>query len=737
MALAIIEFAEEGRSGPRFRIDIGTNGYYSYAIGGKESSRQNGIEMLLDPVFTSPVLGPLPPSTRGRTVIEVPARQLDKEHRRIQLASFRTKDRVGPAISAVVSVSATRPALDDLPPPALFTEPRGIAAALTHSADREPGTKMTTRAENVPYSYQRSQVYSSAMFLQAITSLLPQLLPAVGPLLGGLFGGKNGGGTSQAENLLAKLGNPETVKLVTDLIKQISSAKALGATVGYREQGTQQAAAMALTRYRHEFSEAKVAPALLAALPALMPIIEKVLNPETMKAIMENVSPAKLVGAVSESVANFAKIGLEGDKQLQEHLERLNPGVKNPELYKLLEGLSTGEARAGSKLRYKRVDTVKLQLAETTSQTLYGRSRLAYRYGQNLSFPLDVETPKRIGGGVLEISLKESATLRIVYEKQHKIGEIASGPLDMVPTIPWSALSKVRAGDDYMLTLAVCWAGSKGGPKRGTALSQLITLVSEYAFDRVEESAPEMVPLKDANRDREFWHRIWDQTFQERGLTRLRLSCEYCYVLDGERQNNARMETKLRVEKGNETTRTEGQLKSGMILSPDTLNKLVTRISAGADGPLPEAQLDALRTPDFLDRFNQLAKTQVDFKGRRGESAALWVYPEMKLREVVLKKIGVVNPNGHVQSFEEAVVRFPMPAMVHFVGTGSSPARGETFGRGFESDSEGAQLDDLNVIFDQKVGLYPANLEKKAGRPVRQVPARAAGLPRIRRSYVH
>jgi hypothetical protein len=132
------------------------------------------------------------------------------------------------------------------------------------------------------------------------------------------------------------------------------------------------------------------------------------------------------------------------------------------------------------------------------------------------------------------------------------------------------------------------------------------------------------------------------------------------------------MQTKGKSQPDQETRRREGHLKSGMILSPDALSKLVPRVSGGKDQPLSDAQLTALRTPDFVDRFNQAAKSQVEFKGRRGESAALWVYPEMKLREVVLKKIGRVNEHGHVQSFEEETVRFPMPAMVHFVGTGSA-----------------------------------------------------------------
>ena len=55
-----------------------------------------------------PVLGPLPPAARGRTALDVPLDQFDKEHRRMQLASFRTKDRMGPAISGIVVVPVPR-----------------------------------------------------------------------------------------------------------------------------------------------------------------------------------------------------------------------------------------------------------------------------------------------------------------------------------------------------------------------------------------------------------------------------------------------------------------------------------------------------------------------------------------------------------------------------------------------------------------------------------------------------
>jgi hypothetical protein len=218
----------------------------------------------------------------------------------------------------------------------------------------------------------------------------------------------------------------------------------------------------------------------------------------------------------------------------------------------------------------------------------------------------------------------------------------------------------------------LCWQARQGpqrGPKRGTALTQLITLVGEYSFDRIDESTPDMVPLGDLSRDRDYWHKVWEQTFAANGLSRDRFSCDYCYVLEGGRSSHARMETKLRLDRDGETRRHEGQLKAGMILSPDGLNRLLTRLS---EQPLSPEQLAALRTPDFMDRVSQAGRAQVEFKGRQGDSVTLWVYPEVRLQEVVLRKSAQVNEHGHVLEFAEETVRFPIPVLAHFVGTSSA-----------------------------------------------------------------
>jgi hypothetical protein len=46
-----------------------------------------------------------------------------------------------------------------------------------------------------------------------------------------------------------------------------------------------------------------------------------------------------------------------------------------------------------------------------------------------------------------------------------------------------------------------------------------------------------------------------------------------------------------------------------------------------------------------------------------------------------------------------------------------------------ETSATVAELDGLRVVFDQKVGLHPANLQKRSAAPLR---ARAASLGRAR-----
>jgi hypothetical protein len=366
---------------------------------------------------------------------------------------------------------------------------------------------------------------------------------------------------------------------------------------------------------------------------------------------------------IVDGVKDFAKLGLQSHEQDLRHLRALNPGVDDPALDALLAGLSLGLSQANRELNYKRVDAVRLHFSDVQAQTLYGQTKIPYHFGQDLAFPFTVETPRSIRKAILQLLVKDAQTLEILAEKRERIELVDNGPSLVVPALSEAQVRTLQPDKDYLICLLLVWK-NRSGARRGASIKQKISLVSEYVFDRVEESS-QLIPLNDVTRFREFWHRIWAGNFSD-DVKRFVLDCKYYYALSGQRTSNARLETKLRLREPEER-RVTGQLKTGMDLSPDELNRLIPRLAPG-EQPLSEEELRPLRAEDFANRFNQAARYQAKLRGRAGDSAALWVYPEFKLQQVVLQKVGQVNANGHVLSFEEHPVRFPLPALVHFIG---------------------------------------------------------------------
>ena len=93
---------------------------------------------------------------------------------------------------------------------------------------------------------------------------------------------------------------------------------------------------------------------------------------------------------------------------------------------------------------------------------------------------------------------------------------------------------------------------------------------------------------------------------------------------------------------------------------------MATELSAQQS--LGEAEKMALQSPDFADRFNQLAESNVGFRGTAGETVFLWVYPVVKIQKVVLKKITQANQYGQIDELADHAVNFPIPVMAQFVG---------------------------------------------------------------------
>jgi hypothetical protein len=677
MALAILRASRvPGAPGTvALSADLGSNRFYQYTVGDASVDKGAGFPQLAAPVFTSPLIGPVPEHAMGRVEISIPRERLDRLNRSVQLTSFRTRSRDGPAFSDIVTVAAGGPVREDFPLPAL-----GMSEAMDyHDGSAGYGTPVPWRGA-VPMSYREVPPFSNAMLfgsiIPAIGGLVSKALPALGGVggIGALLGGKAGGGSplggliqqivGGARGVVAsppgieQLVKPETLQLIAQLLEQLKNpqpqtpqAKALAEEIGY--------------------SHAAVAPALLAALPALMPLLEKVANPETIKAVLEHTDPSKVIGAVTESVKAIGNMGLEHNKQENEHLRALNPmGVHAP-VDDLLKGMGLGMSagpgtwKEKGDPRYRRVESVTLTFAGASPVTIHGRSRVCYRYGEEIAFAFDVKTPRTIDDARLELIVKEPATRAVLARRTIPVGQIAGGKLPARAALLKEDTAKLKAGEEYMVCACLMWKTRKGSIV-GTSRMQLITLVGEYIFDRVGDG--KVSPLNNVDTFRPFWHKVWQGTF-DKSHFKVDFEGKYTYVLEPSATANAPVETTTQFEKGDGKVK-HGRLRSGMSTSLASLNALIPQISTGK--PLGDAQLKALAGSDFVSRFNTAARFQAALSGRTGVSAALWVYPEVKLHEVVLLKAASTDADAHVRELVEEKVVFPLPVSIHVIGARST-----------------------------------------------------------------
>lgn len=637
MALAFIEIGDRVGDQIRFHVDIGTNRYFSSAVGDGERVETNGVPRLARPRWASPIEGPLDDASMGRAWIELPAKLFDREHRFVQLLSFRNRQREGPAVSDVVQVPPGQVASDGELPTLQFA----WSAAMTAQATRI-----------VPFAY-RERPLDSAMFLDGLGALLGSVVPGLAGafpaideigkavtqvIQGSGSPGRAAGGTPPAGADSGLQSMVEILNRIAGLLRPGLTAAAVPAASAAQGMWVLPMGGVRNGAASGGYSQAQIAPALMA-----------LLNPQTIQA---------LTGA-------FTKIGelaIQNDQNLREWILKLNPGVDDKSLDQLLESLSTEVAQPAQDVPYRRIPQVKLSLEGTTPVTISGRPRVLYRAGAEIGFHVLVDTPRPIPGGMLLLSVKDPGTLRILVRKGFKLGAIGNGGLNPPPTIPRSLLTPLKPGKDYLLCATLVWKSAKGD-RIGTSTTQPFALVGDYVFDRVEESG-DVYPLNDLERHRDFWHKTWQQTFDDK-VRSYELDVKYYYSLDPGASANARMETLVRTD-AHGLWAQQGKLKSGLILSLAQLNSLLPDL---AKKPLlTEKELDGLRCPDFEARLSSAARTKTNFRGRRGDSVALWVYPEVKLQRVILKQPEQVDPLGHVNSFVEHAVIFPLPATVHFIG---------------------------------------------------------------------
>lgn len=692
MALALLLAIEQEANGVRVSYDIGKNHFIRWQLGDEEQRTSHGLPVLANVQQRSSLLGPVRPEARGRGEFIVPHALINRDSRALQIISYRNQRGEGPAVSAVVNLPVVlhrggEPTGTDidLPVPAGMAITKQLAPSRARLEKDRNMTSYTSafsqQVDNVPFALRERRtskaMVTGAEVLAVLTPLLPLLAPAVGSLVAGVApaigqvanqfirsvtGGAGGDMTAPVANLAdqtlrsagtasQQLLTPENIRQIMALIQTAqTAAPATGAT------------AAAMSR-RRRYSEAKVAPALLAALPALMPLLQQVLSPQTIQGIIE--APQRMTGQVINGITDFARLGLQADQQLHDHLRALNPGVDDPALHQLLASMSLGMSGRRTQ-NYKRVTSVRLRLEGVKTQVVFGRSLSLYQQGSVWQFPLSIDTPQPIRSAELMIQLKRADNLRVVHESSDVFDIPGSGPLELVPRIESQVTEGLLPQQDYIVVLTLTWPNSKG-QRRGTSIQHAVSLMGQYRFDRIEEDG-ELIPLNNRETYRDYWHEVWNHSF-DRETRRIECQTRYYLTLNPERHRNARVDVDIRRETKN--SRQHLRLRSGYEYSLFALNHLLGRLAPDQQ-PLDETLLEAIASSDFVERFNQAAQHQAEFRGRPGDNVALWVFPVIRLQTLVLVKAEGVDENGNLGNLIEERVKFPMPVMMHFVGVKQS-----------------------------------------------------------------
>jgi hypothetical protein len=406
---------------------------------------------------------------------------------------------------------------------------------------------------------------------------------------------------------------------------------------------------------------AALAPMLLQAAPALAPLLEKVLNPDTLKAVLD--APNRHLGTIINGIKDVANLAIQSHQQDLAHLRAIHPDLDDPALDALLASMSLGLSQAArEEPTYKRVAAVRLAIPDGPLVLMNGLELPAYRLGADWQIPLEVETPRPMPRARLHVVVKDAHSLEILLRKTADLGDVPAGPIIEPVHLSAQELSPLRPGHRYLLCMHLTWR-NRDGAARGTSIQQEVLSIGALAFDRMEPEG-EPIPLAAIERFRPFWHKVWSGRF-ERDVRRVILDIKYLITLDPEALENARMETRMKLEDG--AGRREGRLKSGIVLSLPYLARLRQELDPEAE-PLTPEMLDALAVPAFADGYALAARKMVKLHGGDGKSAALWACPEMKLARVVLLDPRGVDESGRVSELGEIAITVPKPALLHFVG---------------------------------------------------------------------
>lgn len=676
MALAHLSYAGTSAEGHRFHVRTGSNPFFIWMVG-RDPTETEGVTTLHERDQVSSLLRSDP---RGHAVIDVPAGAFDKPDTAVQVLSYRTETLRGPAASAVVG-------------------PVGGTTAWRPRPRRRPGPNPADQ--------------STAMFLDGVVSAITRLMPAVSQLvpegLNQLFGGAaqpaapGAGGGGGLGSLLAGLvtpaapaspapraaapsaaapppapaapaatptttGTPDVLTDVAALITRPETRRLIDALVAQiRSLSTGSSLSIGQSAPGGPvYAEAKVLPAaLLAALPALMPLLQNVLSPQTIQSVLQTADPNRLLATITAGIGDLAKIGIQADQEHMAHLERLNPGLGDDFAERLLTSMSLEARQRRGERDYRRSDRVVVDFVGLEEGSVVGDEPvIAFSGDTAWRFTLAVRSPRPIRDARLTVRVEDRMSRRPHFERTVPIDLTSPGAGTAAVDVPARVVTSLSPGSEHHVRATVTWPGRN--TTWGTSRVQLVSVPRPVTVGRVHSDG-ELVPLDDVTAFRPFWHRVWAADFTE-GMRRVELRVRYKYSFDADAREAVREPTRVEAQVAEGRWELTGSVSSGLRIGPAVLDTLVTGLTGQRLDP---AVLAACAAAGSALELGGTAQGQVRLRGRPGEQAAIWVWPEVRWHRVVLHRPGTLMPTGQVHSFTEEEVRIPFPALVHVVGASS------------------------------------------------------------------
>lgn len=723
MALAYLQFKRRENGHYVFHADTGTARFFKYVLGENRTTLRVGdrdkINVISGYKSTSKLfkVNETLHKVNSAFPLKVPEHEITEDVKYIQLYTYNDAKNKAPTVSKVLRLMPVR---------GHNSEFAGVTLTLKTNEQLEAKQDYIMQdiiLKNKALNY-REPALSKVMFWNALVGALPNLLQQAAPLLGGLLGNLNNGSSNNNQQnqqpvdianvvevlkTISEIANqqngqstaqsetisrvyriaPETLQGLQPILEKILTSEAIEAigddpqklflaikdAVLVSENGsTQHISKSASLNKTDNYSKAKVAPALLAALPALMPVIEKALNPELIEAVGNQ--PVKLFKAIGDAV-------LKMDEQEIKHLEAINPGVDSADdISKLLQGMSIPQSTDQHEIiNYNLVKALNLSVLGTKSVFFKNKNRVLYTKNNRIVLPFSITTDdgarlnKLIPRSVIQILIKDAKTMRLVFRKSIKLVDVDLSKDITEAFITPEESKSIPCNTEFKLELSYIWK-SKSGQNIGVIKSQYVHFVKDIIYDRIGEGIGQPVPFNNVSVHRKFWHKIWAAGYSTSQRWEVTFDLQYITALNTQETGIAKMETKILKVSDNINDSTEppsrrrihSRLKSGFELSFEAINHVLQLLN---QEQLSAELLDTLKRSEASKAFSLSARYRAELKGREGDTATLWAYPEFLLRKLHVFKATNVDDYGQVVAMLPIEHVIAVPENIHFLGTKS------------------------------------------------------------------